>query len=77
MNPTCCEHPDIQLSEDVPGALACFSCGRLFGFLRDDGTFRAFNPSEEPWPSATLLRRAFVVISVLMFLAGITQVVHA
>ena len=41
-----CEHPDIRtspLSERT--AIACFKCGRLFGYLYEDEVFVAFNPT--------------------------------
>jgi hypothetical protein len=38
-----CEHADVRYSASEKGAVACYDCGRLFGHLRTDGLFVAFN----------------------------------
>jgi hypothetical protein len=42
-----CEHPDVRAdrSEAHRTAIACFKCGRLFGWLSPEEVFVAFNPS--------------------------------
>jgi hypothetical protein len=44
-----CEHPDVQVCpSDGRRAIACFTCGRLFGWLNDEGFMVAYNPPDVP-----------------------------
>lgn len=42
--PATCPHEDVRYSATEHGAIACYVCGRLFGHLRPNGYFEAFNP---------------------------------